>query len=217
MKRYLPTLIVVFVGILTLASATALYRAKRPAPLGHTTLKAGEVTANHVRGNPAAPVTLEEFGDFECPPCSKLSEPLNDLEKDYKGRVRLVFRNFPLPMHPHAREAALAAEAAGMQGRFWEMHDLLYREQASWSKASDVRALFSSYAGVLGLDVQRFKKDIDGEDAKNRVTSDQKEGSGLGVKNTPTLFLNNNAVDPKDFNPQALRAAIDNALKAKGS
>ena len=75
----------------------------------------------------------------------------------------IVFRNFPLTVHEHAREASLAAEAAGIQGRFWEMHDMLYREQAAWSKAPNARELFESYAGTIGLNVDQFKKDMDGE------------------------------------------------------
>ena len=76
---------------------------------------------------------MEEFGDFECPTCAKLATFLDQLIKEYHPRVRLIFRNFPLPMHQFARDAALAAEAAGLQGRYWEMHDMLYREQAVWS------------------------------------------------------------------------------------
>lgn len=168
---------------------------------------------SHVRGNPNALVTLEEFGDFECPPCAKLSEPINQLEKDYRPSLRVVFHNFPLAMHAHAREAALAAEAAGLQGRFWEMHDLLYREQSVWSKAAEVRTLFNSYAGILGLGVERFKKDMDGEQTKTRVTADQKQGTSLGVRNTPTIFVNNRPVDLRSVNSDTLRTAVEEAVK----
>ena len=107
----------------------------------------------HVRGNPGAPVTLEEFGDFQCPPCGQFAGFAEELLKEYDSRLRVVFRNFPLPGHEHAREAAIAAEAAGFQGKFWEMHDTLYKEQTAWSKAPNTRELFESYAGTLGLNM----------------------------------------------------------------
>src|SRR2546421_7271583 len=83
----------------------------------------------HIRGNPDAPVTLEEFGDFQCPPCGQFAKFVDELLVEYQWQVRLVFRNYPLAAHQHALEAAQAAEAAGLQGKFWEMYDTLYREQ----------------------------------------------------------------------------------------
>jgi protein-disulfide isomerase len=218
MRRYLPFILVVAVALVTISSATLLYRAKRPATLVMNKNGNGaEMTAagdTHTRGNPNAVVTLEEFGDFQCPPCAKLSEPINQLEKDYRPHLRVVFHNFPLPVHAHSQEAALAAEAADLQGRFWEMHDLLYREQSVWSISSDVLTLFNSYAGMLGLDVERFKKDMNGEQAKIRVTSDQKHGTSLGVRNTPTIFVNNKTIDLKSGGPDTVRAAVEEAVKA---
>ena len=196
-----------------------LYRAKRPQLLTipEEKILPGKDGAEsvHVRGNPDAPVTLEEFGDFQCPPCGNLAVFIDELVKEYGPRLRIVFRNFPLPNHKHAREAALVAEAAGLQGRFWEMHDLLYREQAVWSNADDVRELFDSYAGMIGLNLDQFKKDMEGEKAKARVDSDHRRGDSLGVKSTPTLFINNHEVGPKDKTPADLRASIDAALKDK--
>jgi protein-disulfide isomerase len=217
MKRYLPFIIVAVVALLTLGSAVALYRAKRPKALTITKDQSASATKDaesvHALGPANAPVTLEEFGDFQCPPCGKLSEPLNQLQHDYNPRLRVIFHHFPLINHKHAREAALAAEAAGMQGRFWEMHDLLYREQAVWSNSSDVHALFSAYAGMLRLDLSRFQKDMASDKASARVNADQKQGASIGVKNTPTLFVNNHEVAPTALNPAALRAAVDAALK----
>ena len=216
MKRYLPFIIVFAVAFATLTGATMLYWAKRPATLtlstnSGTENKPGEV---HARGPENAPVTLEEFGDYQCPPCGMLAGPINQLAKDYGSNLRVVFHNFPLITHQHAREAACAAEAAALQGRFWEMHDLLYREQPAWSKAGDVRPLFSAYAGILHLDVNRFNKDMDSEAVKKRVADDQKHGASIGVQNTPTIFLNNQALDPTTLNPTKLRAAVDLAVKA---
>jgi protein-disulfide isomerase len=219
MKRYLPFVIVVLVALATIGSGAMLYRAKRPhvsaIPDDKTLSAKSGAESPHIRGNPDAPVTLEEYGDFQCPPCGMFSVFLGQLEKEYDSRLRVVFRNFPLTMHEHAREAALAAEAAGLQGRFWEMHDVLYREQDNWSKAPNARELFESYAGTIGLDVDKFKKDMDGEQAKTRVESDRRRGESLGINITPTLFINNQPLEPKDKNPEGIRAEINAALEKK--
>src|SRR6266568_2127442 len=219
MKRYLPFVIVGVIALATLGSGAMLYRAKRPQFLSIPEDKAlagkSDAESMHVRGNPDAPVTVEEFGDFQCPPCGSFAGFIDGLVKEYDSRLRIVFRNFPLPGHEHAREAALAAEAAGLQSRFWEMHDVLYREQAVWSKAPNARELFESYAGTIGLNLDQFRKDIDSEKVRERVDSDHARGDSLGVKVTPTLFINNQPVDPKEKNPEGVRAAINAALAAK--
>ena len=221
MKRYLPFVIVVAVALIALGSGAMLYRAKRqqlqlrPIPENKAVSEATDAESMHIRGNPNAPVTLEEFGDFQCPPCGTFATFGEELLKEYDSRLRIVFRNFPLQGHEHAREAALAAEAAGMQGHFWEMHDVLYREQVFWSYAPNARELFESYAGTIGLNLDQFRKDMDSEKVKERVDSDHARGDSLGIKVTPTLFINNQPVDPKDKNPEGVRAAINAALAAK--
>src|SRR6266481_2438096 len=125
MKRYFPFVIVAVVALATLGSGAMLYRAKRPQVLSITDNKMlgkSDTKSAHIRGNPDAPVTLEEYGDFQCPPCGMFSLFVQQLEKEYDSRLRVVFRNLPLSGHEHAREAAIAAEAAGLQGHFWEMH-----------------------------------------------------------------------------------------------
>jgi len=221
MKRYLPFVIVAGVALVALGSGAILYRAKRqqqqlrPIPENKALSQTTEAESIHIRGNPNAPVTLEEFGDFQCPPCGSFATFSEQLLKEYDSRLRIVFRNFPLSAHEHAREAALAAEAAGFQGKFWEMYDVLYREQVFWTYAPNVRELFESYAGTIGLDLDQFRKDMDGEKAKERVDSDHALGDSLGVKVTPALFINNEPLDPKDKSPEGLRAAIKAALEAK--
>jgi protein-disulfide isomerase len=218
MKRYLPFVIVVGVALVTFGSGTMLYRAKRPQVKNipeSQSVAARSNTSAHVRGNPDASVTLEEFADFQCPPCGQFAPFAEELLREYDSRLRVVFRNFPLPAHEHAREAALAAEAAGFQGKFWEMHDALYREQAAWSKAPNARELFESYAGTLGLDMDKFKTDMDSDAAKARVDSDHALGDFLGVKVTPTLFINNVPMEPQQKNPEGVRAAINAALEEK--
>jgi len=218
-KRYLPFVIIIGVALATLGSGAILYWAKRSHPLvipKDNIRGAGSDEASlHIRGNRDAPVTLEEFGDFQCPPCGLIAGFIDQLVKDYQPNLRIVFRNFPLPNHKHARAAALAAEAAGLQGRFWEMHDLLYREQSVWSEASDPAELFNSYAGMLKLDLARFKKDMAGEKARARVAADLERGEALGLKTTPTLFVNNRELAGSQRSPNGLRAMIDAALKEK--
>ena len=221
MKRYLPFVIVAGVALVALGSGAMLYRAKRqqqqlrPIPENKALSQTTEAESIHIRGNPNAPVTLEEFGDFQCPPCGSFATFSERLLKEYDSRLRIVFRNFPLPAHEHARDAALAAEAAGLQGRFWEMYDVLYREQVFWSYAPNARQLFESYAGTIGLNLDQFRKDMDGEKAKERLDSDHARGDSLGVKVTPTFFINNQPVEGKDKTPDGVRAAINAALEAK--
>jgi protein-disulfide isomerase len=218
LRRFVPFIIVALVGFITIGAGTMLYRAKRPVASTISEEKSigKEIQEpTHVRGPAQAPVTLEEFGDFQCPPCGMISGPLLEIEKDYGPKLRVIFRNFPFPNHQHALEAAYAAEAAGLQGRYWEMHDLLYKEQANWSNAPDVKQLFVSYAKILGLEMDRFETDMAGPTAKARVTADQERGKSLGVNATPSIFINNQGLPPKSLNPTALRAAIEEALKEK--
>lgn len=216
MRRVLPFIIVALVGLITIGGGIMLYRANRPADLTISKEKAPgneKQDRMHARGPGNAAVTIEEFGDFQCPPCGALSEPLNQLEQDYHDKVRLIFRNFPLANHQYAQPAAFAAEAAGLQGRFWEMHDLIYREQSTWSKSANPSELFLSYAKIIGLDTEKFQKDVEGEEVKERVTADQKRAAELGVRLTPTIFVNGKSVTGPSLTPNGLRSAVDAALK----
>jgi protein-disulfide isomerase len=213
MKRYLPYVIVAVVALATFASGFAIYRAKLATVPADP--KGGPASGMHVRGKAGAPVTIEEFGDFQCPPCSTMSVVLAKLEEEYGGRLRVIFHHFPLAIHAHAREAALAAEAAGKQGRFWEMHDLLYKEQGAWSKAPDAPSLILAYAGTIKLDLDRFKKDLADPEVAERVDADQKLGASRGVTSTPTLFVNEVLVPVADLNPAGLHKTIEDALKGK--
>ena len=219
MKRYLPFVIVVGVALATFGSGAMLYRAKheqlQAIPQDKALSGNSDAESMRIRGNPDAPVTLEEFGDFQCPPCRSFVAFTEQLLKEYDSRLRIVFRHFPLSAHEHALEASLAAEAAGLQGHFWEMYDVLYREQAAWSKAPNARELFESYAGTIGLNVDQFKKDMEGEQAKERVESDQARGQSLGINLTPTIYINGQPVDAKDKNPEGVRAEINAALAKK--
>ena len=219
MKRYLPFIIIAAVGWLAVAGGAILFRVKRSelGSVAKASSSAGEPGAKppHIRGDAKAAVTIEEFGDFQCPPCETLARWLPAVERDYGSRLCLVFRNFPLQMHNHALAAACAAEAAGLQGKFWEMHEVLYRNQATWAAAADVGPLFEGFAGQIGIEIAKFKLDSVSEPVKTRIMADQARGASLGVASTPTLFLNSRAVPPKSINEKMLRVAIEDTLSGK--
>lgn len=172
----------------------------------------------HAIGPENAPVVLEEFGDFQCPPCAQLHPELKKMEKEYEGKLRFVFREFPLSqMHKYAYDAARAAEAAGIQGKFWDMHDLLYEKQLEWSLAPDPRAQIIEYAASLGLDAKQFELDLTGELTSLRVSLDIQRGQSLNVKATPSLLVNGRLLSgPETMDPASIRHAIDVAIQEKG-
>jgi protein-disulfide isomerase len=223
MQRYLPFVIVVASALIALvnpdmAGLSQTMQQRHLALPADEAISARHVAKSvHVRGNPEAPVLLEEFGDFECPSCKNVAAFLDQVIKEYEPRVRVVFRNFPLAMHQHSHDAALAVEAAGLQGRFWEMHDMLFREQAVWSSATSPQMLFDTYAETLGLDMNQFRKDFKSDQVRERLESDQARAKSLGVKVVPTLFIDKRVVETKDGTPERVHQLIDEAVKAKTS
>jgi protein-disulfide isomerase len=231
MKRALPFLIIVFVlaaaGLIAWEmkqSAVKVPIASPASPSSATSVpaippKVGEPGAEppHAQGDPRAPVTLEEFGDFQCPPCGALHPILKTMQQEFGHALRVVFREFPLvPAHQHALAAARAAEAAGLQGKFWEMHDLIYENQKSWSNAFDIRPIFEGYATKIGLDLEKFKRDFTSETVAQRILQDGKRGHSMGVQGTPTVFINGREVPFESLVPEKLRVAIKTELEAKG-
>jgi len=164
--------------------------------------------AEHALGAVHAPVTIVEYGDFECPNCKQAAPFVRLLLEHFAGRVRVVYRHFPLEeIHPHALHAALAAEAAGAQGKFWQMHDLLFDNQ-SHLKLSHLRG----YAGRLELHMERYAADMDDRVYLQRVREHIEGGSRSGVRATPTFFLNGVITDVS-FGLQTLRSAVEAALR----
>ncbi|HLW34826.1 MAG TPA: thioredoxin domain-containing protein [Chthoniobacterales bacterium] len=218
MKRSLPFILIAAVAIVTVSSGALLYRSKRAhIEAGATANGTQNVKPEHVRGEADAPVTLEEFADFQCPSCAMTTmQSIGPMEKNFGERLRVVFWHFPLPNHKHGREAAIAAEAASRQGKFWEMHDLLFEKQGDWSKAPDIHPVFEEYAQQLKLDVDKFKKDCESPDVAAAVDKQHEQGETRGVKNTPTIFINGRELPPP-FNPERIQEAIDAAIAAKNS
>lgn len=141
-------------------------------------------------GSASAKVTLVEFGDYQCPACAQADPIVRRLIEEYKDRILVVFRNFPLSQHPNAQPAAEAAEAAGAQGKYWEMYHLLYENQGQWNLSNNPIEIFSGYAKDLGLDLDKFKKDVEGNKFSDKIQRDINDGNTLGINATPTFFLN---------------------------
>jgi protein-disulfide isomerase len=138
-----------------------------------------------VRGPEGAKVTIVEFGDFQCPFCTRVNTTLQQVREQYPDDVKLVFKHLPLRIHPQAPGAHAAAEAAHRQGRFWEMHDKIFANQGDLAPET-----FVAYAQQIGLDVDAFKKDVASDDVKQRVDADTREAQKLGVSGTPAFFIN---------------------------
>lgn len=174
--------------------------------------------ADQVHGTRDAKVVLIEYGDFQCPACGNMYSPVKTLTEMYKDNVTFIFRNYPLTnIHPNALAASNAAEAAGLQGKFWEMHDKLYENQEAWSSvAVDKReAVFSGYASELGLDAAKFKKDLASADVSAKVARDRQTGKDTFKANsTPTFILNGTKLDGDvSVNGDALRQKLEDAIK----
>ena len=225
MKKILPFIIILLVLGVALVSAWALKKRSSGAvtPVANNVTGATPADSNlpvvtgvpgseppHTLGPDAAPAKLEEFGDFECPPCGMLHPILVQMHKEFGDRLQITFREFPLaPAHQHAIAAASAAEAAGLQGKFWEMHDLLYENQKTWHEAFDVRPIFEGYAKQIGLDMNRYQNDLNGDQVANRILQDGKRGHSMGVKGTPTVFLNGREVPFESLPSDKLRVLIN--------
>jgi protein-disulfide isomerase len=237
MKRYLPLIIIVGVLAVALGAGMTLWRSSKqdnsnaqtftqqPTPVASQPTAPNQipvsepgqppVAAMHERGGPTAKVMVEEYGDYQCPPCGMLFHDLKTVEKEYGTQIRFVFRHFPLQGHKHAVTAAHAAEAAGLQGRFWEMHDMIYQNQLSWSPADDARPVFVQYARDLKLDVDRFNRDMDSPVVAQRVASDYQRGLTVGVNGTPTIFINGRQMNPNATTLDGMRGALDYMLGKK--
>jgi protein-disulfide isomerase len=177
----------------------------------------GELTppvgaGDHVAGPDDAPVTLVEYGDYECPYCGMASPIVKRAQQDLGSRLRFIFRNFPLAeSHPHARLAAMAAEAAGAQGKFWEMHDMLFEHQDAL-EAEDL----VGYAKSLGLDVPQFTRDLEAGTYAKRVRDDFRNGVRSGVNGTPTFFVNGSRYDGSWANEKGFIHALREAAQQSG-
>lgn len=163
------------------------------------------------KGSESAQIIVSEFADFQCPACRQAQDISNQLLLAYPNEVQVVFRHFPLPGHTYAMLAAEASEAAGDQGKFWEMHDLLYEKQTEWSgqQSSEeaVTAQFIGYAQSLGLNIEQFSKALDSKAHLEIINQDMSAGRAAGVGATPTFFVNDTMISSPTF--EAIKQEIE--------
>jgi len=180
---------------------------------------------DRVYGDVSSKVVLIEYGDFQCPGCGGAFPQLKLIKEEYKDKIAFIFRNFPLTtLHPNALAAATAAEAAGLQGKFWEMHDALYENQSAWenidaSKRTDV---FAGYAKDIGLDAEKFVTDLSDPRVSAKINRDRAFGKKLNVNGTPTVYVNDQKLSDTEITDltqstgDQLRGKLNAALKAVG-
>ena len=225
----IPLVIIALVFIVAIAGVYFLYNSSKASPEtnksrstannNRTSQQAAVNAANapagatppNMLGSPTAAITVEEFADFQCPSCAATHPALKEIQQIYGSRIKFIFRNFPLQMHDKAYDAALASEAAGMQGsdKFWAMHNLLYTNQKAWSVDPNYKNTFAGYAQQIGLDVPKFQTDMAGLATKSRVDADLARGRGLAVSSTPTVLVNGQSIPYPEMNVQGMRQFID--------
>ena len=172
--------------------------------IGLASVNSGGQTAptadDWIKGNPGAKVYLIEYSDLQCPACRAYWPLIKQVESEFANDIKIIYRHFPLTtIHKNAQLAAQAAEAAGLQGKFWEMHDLLFEKQLDWSNLSNVSEKFTEYAGQLGLNVEKFKNDLNSDTVKDEVREDVATGNKAQVRGTPSFYLQGKKIT----NPQS--------------
>ena len=154
-----------------------------------------------VQGSKDAKVIIIEYADFQCPACAAYHSLIKQVEEKFGSQIGFVYRHFPLSnIHENAKLSAASAEAAGLQGKFWEMHDMIYENQELWAKDNNAKEIFTGYAKTLGLDEDKFKNDIDSKEIRDKISESYREGILLNVTGTPTFFLNGEKMtNPRSF------------------
>ena len=203
MKRYLASIIIAGLMIVAVIAGVFLMRPSNNGDPESNTGALGKAT-------PRSVIALEEFGDYQCPPCAELHPTLKQLKNELGPKLNFVFRNLPLStIHKNALPAAQAAEAARMQNRFWEMHDLIYENQSLWAEDKNPRNHFRKFANELGLDVARFEADMDGDQVRFRLEADRDAAVRLGIEGTPTVLIDGRKLRPEATNAEGIRKGID--------
>ena len=190
MSKVTKTLVIVVVAI-AVAGGAGLFLATRSSTQVTSEAAVVPTGGGHFLGPQNAPVTLMEFGDYQCPSCGAYFPIVNEVMKRYPTQVRLEFHHYPLVnIHPSAMAAALAAEAATDQNHFWEMHDMIFENQATWSKLPNAEAEFVTYAGRLGLDINKFMQSMRSPDVQQRVLADVTRAREAKLNAVPSFFIN---------------------------
>jgi len=199
-------------GILLASVAGLIYVVSNQEPSAGAKLANEIVESDWSRGNLESDVVLLEYADFQCPACAAYHPLLEQLYSEYGDRIRMVYRHFPITqIHANAEPAGRAAEAAGRQGKFWEMHDMLYETQSSWANERNAEDKFIQYAESLDLNIDQFKADMNSDEAKEKVANDNIGGARSGVQGTPTFFLNGEKItNPRNYDE--LKTVVEQAL-----
>jgi protein-disulfide isomerase len=163
-------------------------------------------------------VTLVEYADFQCPVCAQYHPIMDQVKEKYGDQITIQFRHFPLSeIHPNAVLAHRSSMAAYNQDKFWEYHDLLFENQATWSASTNVQPFFDGYAEQLGLDMDRFRADVASSETNSQVQADRAEAQRRGYTGTPTFELDGNKLDPSPTSFEEFSSKIDEAIKAKSA
>jgi protein-disulfide isomerase len=172
--------------------------------------------SERIKGNKEAKVTLIEYGDFQCPSCAAYYPLVGSLLQDFPDDLRFIYRHFPLTqIHKNAMPAAIAAEAAGKQDKFWEMYDLLFQKQEEWAELSDAKDKFLEYARQLELNEEQFLSDFDSKEIEDKILAEVASGNNLGVNATPTFFLSGVKVAPRSYNE--FKSLIEKTLEKENN
>ncbi len=190
---------------------------KADAPGSSSSTAKGTLTS-HTQGSSKSGVRLLEYGDFQCPACGEYELAAEEVVAKYGDRIIFQFRNFPLyQIHPNAIASARAAEAADLQGQYWKMHNLIYRNQSDWTPSSDAEKIFDGYATNLGLNLAKFQQDYKSSAVNDRIQADLAEGNKLGVDSTPTFFMDNKKINTPAPTIEAFSKILDAELAKKGA
>lgn len=169
--------------------------------------------SEHVKGKTDSNVTLIEYGDFQCPACRSFFPIIEQLESEYGDRVKFQFRHYPLTsIHPNAFLGSRAAEAAGKQNKFFEMHDLLYQNQDSWAQSQDPTSIFEGYASQLELNLEQFRTDMKSAEVADVINADIKAGQAVKANSTPTFVLNGTKLDKNPTSLDEFKKLLDDEL-----
>lgn len=184
------------------------------APVGTAATAPAMVAEDWVKGSRDARAVLTEYSDFQCPACAFYYPYLKKASEEFGDDLAVVYRHFPLPMHKNAEIAAAATEAAGLQGRFWEMHDMVFDAQRVWESDKNADKIFTGYAGKLGLDTEKFEIDLKSAPVREKIRAAYRAGIQIGIDSTPSLFLNGKRViNPRSY--EELHAAISQTINAE--
>lgn len=205
MTKEVKVLIAIAAVVLVGGILLAIYANPQPQEAGKSVdAKSLVRETSHMTGKMDAKVTIVEFGDFQCPGCAAAEPIVKQVIEKYKdnSNVNFVFRNFPLEsIHPNARIASEAAEAAGVQGKYWEMHSLLYEKQNEWVNSDNPLDMFVNYASAIGIDPDKLKQSASQRLFTDVIDADIKDGNSVQVQGTPTFFINGELFAP---NPQSI-------------